>query len=468
MKRWAPWGVLGCAAGIWWCLSPGSLAVLGALLMTTWGLSRIADARKRRFLIRLFLAGFAVRAALSLGLDVAAWVVTRGQPFRWERPAWSQTQVAEDRTRRFLGMGDSDYYSTRAYTMALYAKGVRGPVTLSTAYRDTSPYGWNGYLYLLGLFYFLFGFSPFAIKLMTCWFGALIGPMLYAVGETQFSPPIARWAATLVAFFPSLVCWSATNLKDIPFIVLTLALLLLFMSMRHAGAMRGRAIALGLFLIVLAAHVFLRQGFLSFSLVGCLVVSSWLVCRMPRTVKVAVVLVVGVSLAVCVHARLRPMLAGAFYYHLGHVRTPGDSYRYLPQPFFDPDYMAQWAEHGSIGVPVLMAVGKAAALYLLEPLPGRVDTAFEILAYPQMVLWYFCLPLALWGMVVSLKTRPRDSLALVLLLITWVFGVALRGGNIGTAFRMRDMVSPLVLLFACVGGWAVVHGTQAVERRRTS
>jgi hypothetical protein len=465
LRRWASWVVLGVLLGIWAFVSPGSVFILVLVCATTWRLSTIRDAGRRRWTIGLFLAGFAVRAVLSLGLDGAAWLLHRGDPILWLRD--SGITIVEDRTRGYLGTGDSDYYSDRAYQIALYAEGVRVPLTSAALYRESSPFGWSGYLYVLGLFHYAFGFSPYAAKLLTCWLGALVGPLYYLLADACFNAPIARLSGIVITFFPSLVMWSATNLKDTPFILLTVVLLVMGMRMPRPGA-RGWVRAAVLFCVILIIHVSMRHEMFSLSLVACLAAARWLTSRVRARVKAAVVAAALVAVVAVSAVALRPALGRAFYYHTGHLRSPGISYQYLPDVFLEHGHIAWWIEHGTIGPATMGWLGKAVLHYLLEPLPRRIDTWVELFAYPQMMAWYACLPLALWGMLVGLRVRMKDSLPLVFLIVVWVCSVSPLGGNIGTAFRMRDMITPVILLFACVGAWSLLRGERAVAARSAS
>jgi hypothetical protein len=78
------------------------------------------------------------------------------------------------------------------------------------------------------------------------------------------------------------------------------------------------------------------------------------------------------------------------------------------------------------------------------------------------VVWYLCLGAAVWGIIVTVRRHRGDVALLLAVMALWVLIAAMTGGNIGTAFRMRDMVTPFLLLFACVGAWAGVRGAAAV------
>ncbi len=246
--------LLGAAAAF----SPGGLFVFLLAAGTCLALHRFAPQEDRVFLITLFLMGFLVRVILSLGLDLGSWAVEGRLPMRMGPPEYWNVGVF-DKTRDYLRMGDSDYYSQRGYCFAQYVQGIRKPVVL----RRTQEYGWNLYALIIGWFYYLFGFSPISVKWLNGWFGALQSIVLFFLAKSSFQSTIARWTSVLVAFFPTLLLWSATNLKDPLLFLLTSLLFLLF----RAAQVEGRLLRRLLYGVLFAGTLFVlnslgREGFL--------------------------------------------------------------------------------------------------------------------------------------------------------------------------------------------------------------
>lgn len=462
--RWRVHAVVGGVLGVWWHFSPGSVFVL--LLVALMGalLYRGAAVEDRRFLLTLFLVGFMARALLSLGLDGGSWLVNREWPKKSGPPnGWDLGIV--DKTREYMKMGDSDYLSQRGYAAAQLAKGSREPIVL---FRLQQGYGWNGYTYVIGAFYYLFDFSPCVVKWLNCVIGALLGPYLFAIAKACFNPSIARWAGTLATYFPSLMLWSASNLKDPSIHLLTLTLCWLFVKIRQARGM-GAILWQGLLFVgVLWAHATLRSAVYSLVLVASFLGTAgllWAARRMWRLVAIGVILL-GV---LWTHPQqVQSAFAWAFYLHRGHVITPGMSYRYLPEAYYVPELRDALQISGRLVTPQMLcrAIPVAVFHYLLEPLPGKADNLFIVLALVQMMLWYVIVCLAAIGIYGSVRWNSRRSLFMVTTLAAWVVLGALTGGNIGTAVRMRDMITPFVILFGCAGAWLVIHDPRYVSQSR--
>ena len=450
-----PWMAAGALLGVIGACSPGGLFLLFLVALTAGLLDRLTDLKHRRFIVTLFLAGFVIRALLSLGLDAGArlaegqWASKHGAPRDWDLGV-------VDHTREYVKMGDSDYLSQRGYALVQYAHGVREPVVV---YRVQQSYGWSGYAYLVGAFYSLFDFSPYAVKGLNCLIGALGGVLIFFLVEASFNPVIARWSGLLVTFFPSLILWSASNLKEPSLTLCTTLLLLLYVKLWRTRRLQARIAYGALLLGTLALHATLRSPLYSVTLAGAVFLAALLTWRIPGKWRVALMggtaLLIGAAL--WMHP-LNALLERLYRVHVGHVMLPGISYRYLPEEYYALGKTVELASAGGVHPPVFSSVSRAVFHYLVEPLPCRIDNASLLLVYPQMVAWYAVLLLASLGMAWSLRWNTRRSLFLLLMLAAWTSIGALTNGNLGTLVRIRDMVSPLFLVFACAGLWAVFDG----------
>src|SRR5262249_45161423 len=126
------------------------------------------------FLRRLVLFGFLVRAVLALVL-------------KWN-----------DLSLRFAP--DEDTYAWHGLAMAQYWAGdlfVR-PWRFGTA----EP---HGYFYLNAIFFYVFGNTELPIRLVNCLLGALCCRVVYLITRDLYDRAVARRAAMLCAYFPSLV-----------------------------------------------------------------------------------------------------------------------------------------------------------------------------------------------------------------------------------------------------------------------
>lgn len=457
MNRRAGWIGLGLMAGALFTWSPGGLTLLLIALAVAAGLWRWGPPGHRRFLVTLFVVSLACRVLLSVAFDAAACLVEGQRPGRVGPPReWSINIV--DRTRAYLGMGDSDYNSERGYMLAEVWRGrIRNPPRY---YHEE--YGWHGYLYPIGWFYAQFDYSPVAVKWINGLLGALLGPVLFYLALWCFGATVARWAAVAVAAVPSLILWSAANLKEPTLLLATTVLFLAFVRLQRVTDWRRRGLWASAFVgagVVLAT---MRSAAYPVVLIGGLALASVFAGRLPRRWRLAGLLLLLGAL-VAGRGQIQSVFAQAIERHIGHVTTRGVTYRYLPEAFYDDAYRKAWAQSGHVSRALLAGVGRAVWHYLGEPFPSRIDRPSVAFTYAQMVLWYALLPFAIVGMVAAARVPARRGLFLVVTTGAWTVVGALASGNVGTVFRMRDMITPYVVLLGCVGLAVVLKGRAAIQ-----
>lgn len=453
MKPLFLWVGAGIGLGIAASFSPGFVFMAFAAAGITVLLYRCGSRQNRRFLVFLFLSALLLRVGASAGLDLISWKVEGGHPYQ-DGPVQAWNLHISDKTRGYLKIGDSDYFSQRGYSVAQFVQGSNEPVL---SFR-MNQYGKHGYVYWIGYFYYLFGFSPWAVKLINCLLGALTAVLVFWVGQRCFSTRPARWAGILTAFFPSLILWSTTNLKDIPLTFFTLLILFLYSRWTQTIGAKSR---LALFLLLLGAlriHMTFRSVELSFLLAGTLLAAHLLprfLRSRPATALAALstLLLAGVALSFLepVGYRIRQALMQPFNWHIGFTTTPGSSYTFLPAQFYQEGYRWEWVETGRMNLAILMGMGQAVLHYLFEPFPWKMSNAFQWFSYPQMIAWYALFPFAVVGILQGLRKRRENTLALILTTIIFTGISSLANGNTGTVFRLRDMVTPLFLILGCAG-----------------
>lgn len=459
MRRSFFWVGMGVVLGVLASISPGSVFMGFLSLGVAGALYWFSNHEDRRFLLALFFAAFLLRAGVSVGLDILSWKVEGERPYRnGEVQDWDLH--ISDKTRSYLKIGDSDYFSQRGYATAQFVEGSNEPVL---PFR-INQYGKHGYIFCIAWFYHLFGFSPYAVKLVNCLLGSLMAVLVFLLGRRYFGDVPARWASILTALFPSLILWSATNLKDIPLTFFTLLILVLYSQLIQAKNRRFRLVFFLLLLGSLRIHMTFRTPELSALLAGSLLVAYFL----PRLLRVhsfwnattlLVLLGLGVGLSFWepVGYQIRRVLMLPFNWHVGFVTTPGSSYIFLPAPFYEGGYRWDWVETGQLNGAILLGMGQAVPHYLFEPFPWKISNWFQWFVYPQLIVWYALFPFAVIGLILGLRKKQEEFLALVLTMAIFTGVGALANGNIGTLLRQRDMVTPLFLILGCAGLYQVIR-----------
>ncbi|MSQ37872.1 MAG: hypothetical protein EXR61_06125, partial [Chloroflexi bacterium] len=252
-----------CAAGIGLGLplsagNPGPLLVVGVVVVAlAFVAGALVPAPQRRTVYAIVGLAFTLRLAAAALLYHVSVGMGRGGAI----------------------VGDDGAYADLAWSFVQWLRGVE--ITSS----DGPPI-WNGQAYLFGTFvyleslvFLLFGRQVLALEFLNAGFAGATLLVLFSVVRRMFGRRPAFVALAVTAFFPSLLVWSALNLKDALVVLLSTVILWLlprlqvrprwtllivvFALMKPLDSMR-QYIYIGLLLIVPASIVIGRRGNVSF------------------------------------------------------------------------------------------------------------------------------------------------------------------------------------------------------------
>ena len=363
--------------------------------------------REQAFLRRLVAYGFLVRASIALLLEFTGY------------------------SRRFAP--DEETYVQDGWQFALYWAGdvLIKPWRLS----HEQPLG---YFYLNGLCFYVFGQTEVPIKLANAFVGAFSGRYLYLLARELFGDAVARRAATLFVFFPSLVLWSAVNIRDV-----WVVLLILFVSYKSVQVARGYS-HLGVFQLLFGMFALTLFRDYLFFVVALPPVVALMIGRSEHFVRnfvlaavagLGIVLLVQhgavsersasrMSLEAMSEVRRDMATGGSAFHGQVDISTPGRALAFLP-----------------VGV----------AYFLFSPFPWEITSVLKLFSLPEMILIYGLTPAMVRGMRFAVRERFRDSFQILLLTGLLTVSYALGEGNVGTLYRHRAQVLGFYLTFAAVG-----------------
>ena len=355
----------------------------------------------------LMVYGFLIRAAVALLLEYTGFAV------------------------RFAP--DEETYATAGWQMALFWQG--DILVKPWRFNTDQPLG---YFYLNAFFFYVFGKTEIPIKLLNCLAGVLACRYLFFVTRDLFGSATARRAATLFAFFPSLVLWSSLNIRDVWVI-----LLILFVSWKSLQILKGySSLALAQLLIAILILSTLRD-YLFFvvslpPIVALVIGRRGHVARnfvMATVAAVAVILLVQqgaasgraeshMSLETMSRVRQQMATGGSAFGEDVDISTPGKALAFLP-----------------LGL----------AYFLFSPFPWQITSFLKTFSLPEMLVIYYLTPAVARGIRYAVRERFRESLQILLLTGLLTVSYALGEGNVGTLYRHRAQAIGFYLMFAAVG-----------------
>jgi hypothetical protein len=371
------------------------------------------DSETRAALRRLFRRGLLIRMALAVFLYVF--------------------------TDEMLFAPDQNTYRQLGESLARYWTGeiVVYPVRLLAG-------GPTGYVYIVAVLYWL-GMGALAAQLLNCLVGALTILIVFDLASRMTGDTaVALRSAAFVTYFPSLVLWSALNIRD-AWIIILIALIC-----RQALVLQEK-VSLGSLAILSAA--------------------IWGLIQFRDYVLLAVTVPMVLSFLVRGRAHLgRNVLLGM----LGTVliiyadQAAGMGRRVRLLDLEELQSIRQWNAFGAasqfeqadISTPAkaLVFLPKGLTFFLLAPFPWMLGSIRQILAVPEMVFFYSLIPSIIRGVRHLLRHHLANALMVLLVTGALTIGYALGEGNAGTAYRHRAQLLSFYLIFAAVG----------IEARRAS
>jgi hypothetical protein len=296
----------------------------------------------------------------------------------------------------------------------------------------------HGYFYVNAACFYLFGNSELPVKLLNALIGVLVTRHIFFLSFDLFGPAVARRAGLLTNYFPSLVLWSAVNIRDV------WVILLLVLVSRYSLAIARNYSHVALLKLCAAIYVlsFFRDYLIfavAFPPVAAILIGGRghllrnFVMAVAAAISLAILFEQGIvrpatrsqmSLESLSDIRQNLATGGSAYYRDVDISTPGRALAFLPI---------------------------ALAYFFFSPFPWQITSLLRVLSVPEMVLIYY-LALPTWrGVTFAIRHRLRDCLQILLMTALLTVTYALTEGNVGTLYRHRAQAMAFYLIFAAVG-----------------
>jgi hypothetical protein len=379
-------------------------------------LTAVLDPGETAWLKRLVFHGFMIRAAISLVLYFSGMSV--------------------------LMAPDEDSYTAGGWSLVLYWR--NDIFMLPERFHSNEP---QGYHYINGVLFYIFGRTEIPIRLLNAFVGAWATRYIYFIAGTLFGIDVARRAAKLFCFFPSIVLWSCLNIRDVW--AIGLILLSSWTSLR---------VALGysfLGLIQIAGAIWALSTFREYLVFAMAFppIAAFLVGKrgdFGRNVVIAALAAVVVTILLSsgvVHEQTRAKMSletvavmrqnlstgGSAYYKEADISTPAGAISFLPV---------------------------ALAYFFFSPFPWQITSVLKVLSLPEMLMVYSLTPAVIRGIRFAIRERLRECLQIFMVTGTLTLTYALLEGNVGTLYRHRAQATGFYLIFGALGREMAVRRSQ--------
>ncbi len=302
-----------------------------------------------------------------------------------------------------------------------------------------------GYHYVNATLYYVFG----SYRPVASYFNSILGTanifLIYQLARRFFHVLVARRAALLVAFVPSMILWNSIALKD----TLTTFLIVLTLSscVRLKEELTPRNILFTLLPIVAIQPIrFYMFYFLSVAVIGSLLFErgSKLITGVPKSLLLGgmvLLLLAAVGLSTGVQE-------GANFLDLERV----SSFRHGMAETANSGFAAEVDISTPMGALAFLPIGMA--FLLLSPFPWQFTSLRSAFAAPETIVWWFMFPAMLRGLAYTIRKRFAATSPVILFTFALIPAYSLVHGNVGSGFRQRAQIFVFLFIFTAVGQYA--------------
>lgn len=370
---------------------------------------------------------------------------------------------------------DGETYSITAWYIALLLKGVNVlalpaqyvPVdcwvndrlhviiaSFSGQLPPFSSYGVGPYAYLLGAFYYVFGYAPMLFRILNIFIGVFEAFICYSLAKRIFNERTAKTTFVIMLILPYQFFYSASLQRDTIVNFLCAITVFSIMAIKRSDGLLTKAV----FIIVLCSFSLilyvLRFGAYYMMLLSLVFYIIVLICHRFRALSsVALILFFSIPITrIKIFYICKATMLHALTYHIGMASCGGWIYKLFPVDYYifhNPDI---WPTMASLSVKEIVRTTLVSLKsFIVEPFFFSGMTGQRLFALPEMIIWYAILIYAFIGMAFSFKKFCLRQIGLLIFLLVFSLFISMAGANMDALIRHRGMIIFVYVIFAAYG-----------------
>lgn len=299
--------------------------------------------------------------------------------------------------------------------------------------------GRNGYYFIVAAQYFALAPWPLFPKLLNAAVGSLSVPLAFEVASrVTGSAEVGLRTARYVAYFPSLVLWSALNIRDVWVVLLILLISREALRLQEKFSLKS-LVLLGAAILAIVQF----RDYIFFAVVAPVLLSFLVRARGSSGRNAVAGLLIALVVVLADHVvgtdRRGRTLDLETLSELREGTAIGGATSFEP--------------HADISTPgaALLFLPRGLAFFLLGPFPWTIVNLRQAFTAPEMLFFYALLPAMMRGLLHLVRHRLREALMILLIMAAVTLGYALGQANQGTAYRHRAQVLPFYLMLGATG-----------------
>jgi hypothetical protein len=350
-------------------------------------------------------------------------------------------------------LGDSWSYSDNGFhILRFWKQGIKNfneiavrVMPFNTAGNLGSYDVWNAMIYSFA------GRSPLSVIFINSLAASLTSILVYSITLEIYDKKAAKFSAILTCFWPSAFFWSIQNLKE-P-ISAFLVCLLIWVYVRLKKQFRFYLVFIGV-LAFLALKEFRGVALIVF--IVALSLSFLLPIWKSRKIACLVLIMVLAMIYFLNEANIKIWISKAINERIGESLLDAIYKRRSYQAYGGSAYLANFDFRDPLKFLLYLPVGLLVAW--LAPFPWQWGSILQITTIPEMLVYYALLFYLIAGIKYIINHKMNKAGIIVNFVFIMQLVLAVAEGNIGTLFRHRAMILPLIFILASIG---------FAERRKT-
>lgn len=344
-------------------------------------------------------------------------------------------------------LGDAWPYSENGWSiLQLWREGIRDFTTIEFMLTPKNPAGnlgnydiWNAVIYSVT------GKSPLSVIFINSFAGSLCVVFIYDIVKQIYNEEAAGIAAILTAFWPSVFFWSIQNLKE------PISALLISVIAWGCIKLNKRFRFYVIFLIISAVLALMEFRGIAFlvliaGLIGAFLWSSWRTSRLQALVIIGLLAtgyflcqeMIKTLISNAIRLDMNDSLLDLIYTKRTHKLYEAGSAFLAGFDFRNPFKLLLYTPLGLLVV-------------WLAPFPWQLGSILQIVSLPETICYYIVLFYLFAGVRHVIARNSLEGIIIISLVFVMQLVFAFAEGNVGTLFRHRAMILPLMFALGGIG-----------------
>ena len=315
-----------------------------------------------------------------------------------------------------------------------------------------------GMVNMIAVVYSVIGRNTLAIQFVNSVIGAATAVLIFNCAHIVYQNlRVAKIAAICVAFFPSLVLWSAQGLKDAPIVFFLVLAILAALRLNEKLSLKYAVI------LVVALFSILSLRFYVFYMIAAAIAGGFVLGFQKFSAgnfarQFVVIIMVGVALTYLGVTRY----ANAQFDQFGSLEQLNKSRMDLSRAGsgFGREVDVSTTQGALSTIPLGL-------VYLLfAPFPWQLVSLRQSITLPEMIIWWLMFPLLVMGIFFSIRYRLRQISPILIFTTMLSIAYSIFQGNVGTAYRQRAQLLVFYFVFVAVGFVLLKEKQEELSRKR--